>query len=332
MIDKEIREGARNAVRVCMKVEEGDRVFIISDNVVPVVGQALEAEALATGAVVQRKQLEQYAPRPITTVPDKLIADILAFEPTVSFFAASAQEGELSMRMGMGVALQDLNPRHGHMVGITPQAMREGMRADYDQVYALTNKVFNIVKKAKKIHVTSRKGSDFEARFDPQLKWIPCHGMYHEQGQWGNLPEGEVFTSPATLDGTIIADVLGDYFDTKYGVLEHPVTFDVHDGLVERVFCADKEIQEEVWQYLNSSENGRRAGEFAIGTNTALTALMGSMLQDEKMPGVHVAFGNPYPRQTGADWSSQVHVDVIPTYCTIEVDGKVIMTEGQFQL
>ena len=139
-------------------------------------------------------------------------------------------------------------------------------------------------------------------------------------------------TSPATLDGTIIADVLGDYFDTKYGILDQPVTFEVRDGLVERVLCKNKDIEEDVWAYLNSSENGRRAGEFAIGTNTALTALMGSMLQDEKMPGVHVAFGSPYPRQTGADWTSKVHVDVIPTRCTIKVDGEVIMVDGQFQL
>jgi leucyl aminopeptidase (aminopeptidase T) len=206
------------------------------------------------------------------------------------------------------------------------------MRADYNQVYALTLKVYNLVHNARTIHVKSQKGSDLVARFDPQLKWVPCHGLYHEQGKGGNLPEGEVFTCPATLDGTIIADVLGDYFDTKYGILKHPVTFEVQDGLVEQVQCENNEIEAEVWAYLNSSENGRRAGEFAIGTNTALTTLMGSMLQDEKMPGVHVAFGNPYPRHTGADWASKVHMDVIPTSCTIEVDGEMIMVDGQFKL
>lgn len=332
MMDKELREGARNAICVCMNVKEQDRVFILSDDEVLVVGQALQAEALSTGATVELKRLEEYAPRPITIVPDKLVADILAFKPTVSLFAASAQEGELAMRMGMGISLRELEVRHGHMVGITARAMREGMRADYNEVYALTHKVYDIVRKAKKIHVTSEKGSDLTARFDPQLEWIPCHGLYHEQGSWGNLPEGEVFTSPATLDGIIVADVLGDYFDTKYGILSQPVIFEVEDGLVENVQCETKEIEDEVWDYLNSSENGRRTGEFAIGTNTALTALMGSMLQDEKMPGVHVAFGNPYPKRTGADWSSKVHVDVIPSRSTIEVDGEVIMVDGQFQL
>jgi aminopeptidase len=78
--------------------------------------------------------------------------------------------------------------------------------------------------------------------------------------------------------------------------------------------------------------NGNRAGEFAIGTLTSLTKLSGNLLQDEKMPGLHVAFGNPYPEFTGADWDAQIHVDVIPTSCTIEVDGREIMRDGKFTI
>ena len=73
-------------------------------------------------------------------------------------------------------------------------------------------------------------------------------------------------------------------------------------------------------------------GECAIGTNTAVTELSGNLLQDEKIPGVHVAFGNPYSHLTGADWSSRVHVDVVPTGCSIEMDGEVIMVNGEFRL
>jgi aminopeptidase len=50
------------------------------------------------------------------------------------------------------------------------------------------------------------------------------------------------------------------------------------------------------------------------------------------MPGLHVAFGDPYPEHTGADWHAQTHVDVIPTCCTIEVDGRRIMRDGVFTL
>ena len=73
-------------------------------------------------------------------------------------------------------------------------------------------------------------------------------------------------------------------------------------------------------------------GEFAIGTNIAVTELSGNLLQDEKIPGIHVAFGNPIGYETGADWTSDVHVDVVPTGCNITVDGKIIMGNGIFKL
>jgi aminopeptidase len=220
--------------------------------------------------------------------------------------------------------------RHGHMVSITPQIMREGMRADYNQVHYLTMRVYEMVKKAQTISFTSQKGSKVNARFSPDLKWVPCHGLYHNPGQWGNLPEGEVYTCPASVDGVIVADMLGDYFSPRYGVLKIPVTFVVEAGIVQSVTCDDKQIEKEVWDYLNSDENGRRVGEFAIGTNTALTALSGVLLQDEKIPGIHIAFGDPYPERTGADWSATTHIDVIPTDCTITLDETVIMRDGKF--
>ena len=332
-VDNDIRKGARNAVQVCMNVQAQDRVFVLTDDVTLDIGQALADEAAATGATVQLNRLEEYAPRPITDVPEKLVSAIEAFAPTVTFFAASSQKGEVAFRMTLSVRLrQELEVRHAHMPGITPRLMREGMRADYGRVYDLTMQVYERVRQAQSIHVTSSKGTDLIAHFAPNLKWVPCHGRYHEQGKWGNLPEGEVFTCPAAIEGIIVADVLGDYFSAKYGVLTHPVTFEIVDCLVERVTCADKEIEAEVWDYLNSAKNGRRVGEFAIGTNTAVTELSGNLLQDEKIPGVHVAFGNPYPHETGADWSSNVHVDVIITGCHIEVDGEVIMTDGEFRL
>lgn len=328
----QVREGARNAVRVCMNVQAQDRVFILTDDITLDIGQALADEAAATGAAVELCCLEEHGPRPITNMPPGLIPDMEAFAPTVTFFAAHPQKGEVAFRMALLVHLpQVLKVRHAHMPGITPRLMCEGMRADYRQVYGLTMQVYERARQAKAIHVTSHKGTDLTARFGPKLKWIPCHGLYLEQGEWGNLPEGEVFTCPAAVEGIIVADVLGDYFGPKYGVLAHPVTFSIVDGVVERVECDDRDIEAEVWAYLNSTENGRRVGEFAIGTNTAVAELSGNLLQDEKVPGVHVAFGDPFPHLTGADWSSKVHVDVIPTRCSIEMDGKVIMANGEFR-
>ena len=332
-------KGIRNAVRVCMNVKGDDRVLVISDLKTLKVGQALANEALAVGAQSKLVKLEDYGPRPMTEVPDELINSLAEFIPTVTFFAADGQEGEVKMRMGLTGRVREVFakldqplPRHGHMIGITSPLIRQGMTADYQEIYQLTHQVMDIVKDAEIIQVTSTRGSDITAEFNPDYNWIPCHGLYHQSGDWGNLPEGEVFTCPKNLNGTLIVDVLGDYFSPKYGVLNHPMTIEVSDSLVSDVHCQDQSLADEFLAYLNSSKNGRRAGEFAIGTNIAVKELSGNLLQDEKIPGIHVAFGNPYANRTGADWDSDVHVDVVPIGCTILVDGKKIMENGNFIL
>lgn len=335
--DAKFNQGIQNAVKVCMNVTEPDRVMIMTDLETWVIGEALETEVKLTGAEVLLVKLEDYGSRPMTEVPSKLIADLAEFKPTVTYYAAESQPGEVKMRMGITGEIRRVStekdfplPRHGHMVSITERLVREGMTADYVEINRITLEILELVKNAREIQVTSAKGTDITATFNPDYNWVPCHGLYHSPGDWGNLPEGEVFTCPDTLNGVLVVDVLGDYFSHKYGVLDSPITIKIEDSIVVEISGENQEIADELMEYLNSSENGTRAGEFAIGTNTAVTELSGNLLQDEKIPGIHVAFGNPIGYETGADWTSDVHLDVIPVDCTIIVDDKKIMENGSF--
>jgi len=328
--EERLQFGAENAVR-CMGVTAQDRVFIITDYERESIARRVAIAALARHADVSVHFLEHYGERPLTTFSQELRNDLLQARPTVTYYIATAKPGEIAFRIPLLPFLaQELRVRHGHMIGIDEAVMADGMCADYDEVFSLTNQVYDLVRHAKTIHVTSAKGSDVTATFHKDWHWIPCHGRYHEQGKWGNLPEGEVYTAPAAVDGVLVCDVLGDYFSHKYGVLEHPVVITVKQGYVTDVACEDADVAQDVHDYLFSVPNGNRAGEFAIGTLTSLKKLVGNLLQDEKMPGLHVAFGNPYPQFTGADWDATIHVDVIPSRCTIEVDGRLIMREGEF--
>ena len=328
--EERLQFGAENAVR-CMGVTAQDRVFIITDYERESIARRVAIAALARHADVSVHFLEHYGERPLTTFSQELRNDLLQARPMVTYYIATAKPGEIAFRIPLLPFLaQELRVRHGHMIGIDEAVMADGMCADYDEVFSLTNQVYDLVRHAKAIHVTSAKGSDVTATFHKDWHWIPCHGRYHEQGKWGNLPEGEVYTAPAAVDGVLVCDVLGDYFSHKYGVLEHPVVITVKQGYVTDVACEDADVAQDVHDYLFSVPNGNRAGEFAIGTLTSLKKLVGNLLQDEKMPGLHVAFGNPYPQFTGADWDATIHVDVIPSRCTIEVDGRLIMREGEF--
>ena len=326
-----LERGARNAVETCLAVQSTDRVCVITDEETQVVGDALTRASQQAGAAVDTLLLESFGQRPLTSLPDTLRSAIERVDPTCSLYAAGAKKGEISFRIQLLPWLvHTLGVRHGHMPGITPALMTEGMLADYDEVSRVTLQVAEIVRPARQIQVRSAKGSDIVAQFSPDLRWVPCPGLYRRQGTWGNLPEGEVFTSPARVDGLLTVDELGDYFSEQYGVLPQPVTFRIEDSIAVEITSENTALANELAGYLDSSENGRRVGEFAIGTNTALTRLVGNLLQDEKYPGIHVAFGNPYPDETGATWRASVHVDTIPTDCDIDVDGQPLMRAGRF--
>ncbi len=330
-IDPTIIPGARTAVRTCMNVQPQDRVLIISDLEVAEIGRALALEAEATGAPTQLLMMEDYGARPMLDAPAAMLQDVRDFAPTVTFMAVSSQPGEVAFRMALGRLLRsELDVRHGHMPGITKQLMREGMNVDYQRIHDITFRVYDIMRQARAIHVTTPSGTDLTATFSPDLRWIPSHGLYHKQGDWGNLPEGETFTCPEDVNGVIVADILGDYFSEKYGLLASPLIITIENGRVTDVAGENQDLVEEFVAYLDIDPNGRRVGEFALGTNIALTHLVGNLLQDEKFPGIHVAFGNPYPTRTGANWAARTHVDVIPTHCTIDVDGRRIMTDGVY--
>ncbi len=106
----------------------------------------------------------------------------------------------------------------------------------------------------------------------------------------------------------------------------------IEGGRLVRVECARKDLEKEFWEYCHTDENSDRVGELAFGTNLGLSEMIGSLLQDEKFPGVHIAFGDPYGSQTHADWKSKTHVDVLTRNCDVWIDSDQIITKGHYKM
>jgi aminopeptidase len=134
------------------------------------------------------------------------------------------------------------------------------------------------------------------------------------------------------VNGTFVIDgVVGDYLCAKFGdLMANPLTIEVKGNRVIEAHSANQELKDDFWAYTHKDENSDRVGEFAIGTNLELKDVIGEILQDEKYPGVHIAFGNPYGAHTGAEWFSSTHIDVVGRNFDIWVDGAQIMRSGQF--
>jgi aminopeptidase len=327
--DPEYSVGARNAVRVCLNIQPGEKVTVITDNFTREIAASLVHEFEAVGASYNAFVLEEFATRPLTGLPAEILADMETSD--VSIFAVQVQPGELKSRMQMTDVVNRRRMRHAHMVNINRQIMLEGMRADFHKVDRISSKVLEMVRKAKRITAKTAAGTDLMADLNPDYKWLKTSGLI-SRDKWGNLPGGEVFTTPGEVNGTFVIDgVVGDYLCSKFGDLRHqPLTIRMKANRLTEAFSENKELEQDFWTYTHTDENSDRVGEFAIGTNIEVRDVIGHILQDEKFPGIHIAFGNPYGEHTGAQWYSSTHIDVVGTKFDIWVDDTQIMRAGKF--
>ena len=329
--DPELTPGARNAVNVCLRVQPAEKVTVITDEGTKEIAASIVHELEAVGAPYHAWVLEDLTPRPLVDLPREIVEDLETSQ--VSIFAVQAQTNELRSRMQMTDVVNRHRIRHAHMVNINRQIMLEGMRADFLKVDRISVKVVELLRRAKQVRAKTPAGTDLVADLNPNYRWVKTSGIISPD-KWGNLPGGEVFTTPGEVNGTFVIDgVVGDYLCAKYGGLwEHPLTIRVNKNRVVEAHSTNPDLERDFWSYTHTDENSDRVGEFAIGTNIELKDVIGQILQDEKYPGVHIAFGNPYGAHTGAEWYSGTHIDVVGRKFDIWVDDEQIMRDGKFLL
>jgi leucyl aminopeptidase (aminopeptidase T) len=327
--DPEYTPGARNAVNVCLRIQPTEKVTVITDDATKDIAASIVQELEKVGSPYQAWVLEDLVPRPLAELPREVLDDLETSR--VSIFAVQAQANELRSRMQMTDVVNRKKIRHAHMVNINRQIMLEGMRADFLKVDRISTKVIDKVRKASQIKAKTAAGTDLTADLNPNYRWLKTSGIISPD-KWGNLPGGEVFTTPGEVNGTFVIDgVVGDWLCAKFGSLrQNPLTIQVKGNRLTEAHSANRELEADFWQYTHTDENSDLVGEFAIGTNIELKDVIGQILQDEKYPGIHIAFGNPYGAHTGAGWYSSTHIDVVGRNFDIWVDNEQIMRGGQF--
>lgn len=324
----ELVPGAKNAIEVCLNLQPDQKLYILTDRKTQSVGWSLYEAAVKVTKDVTIQVLEDHVERPCTQLPAAIMDPLETCD--VCIYCVFPQQNELLSRIQFVKRIEARKVRYAHMVGITEEIMCQGMRANFRKVDEVSKRLLAKASKAKEIVVKSRHGTDLVATFNPDYKWRKTSGIIEEV--WSNLPGGEIFTTPWSVDGIFVVDgTAGDYFSAKYGVLdETPMTLFIEGGYLKKVLCDNKALEKEFWEYCHTAEHSDRVGEFAIGTNLAVFEFTGNLLQDEKMPGIHIAFGDPYGSQTGADWSCCTHIDVITGSCDVWIDGEQVMEHGIF--
>src|SRR5258707_10557457 len=327
----ELMPGARNAVETCLGIPFGRPGALIADKASRAVAASIAAALDDRRAPYTGLLLEDFGPRPMSVAPTAVLNALETAD--LGVMCMTPQPGELGARMAIVRVVERRQIRYAHMVGVTPEIMQQGMRADYKMVDRLSDSLRERMLRAETLTLKTEAGTKIAAHFDRGLDWVKTSGLISPR-YWSNLPAGEVFTTPATVDGTFVCDATaGDHFNGKYGDLQvTPLTLEIKGAPLVGATCARKDLEQEFWEYCHTDENSDRVGELAFGTNLGLSEMIGILLQDEKFPGVHIAFGDPYGSQTHADWKSKTHVDVLTRNCDVWIDTDQIISKGHYQM
>src|SRR5262249_45350783 len=247
-LQSELMPGAKNAVETCLAVRPDEHVALIADKASAAVARSLSDALQQVRARTTSLLLEDFGPRPLRGAPEPVLGALEKAD--VGILAMNPQPGELAARMAIVQVVERRRIRYAHMVGVTPQIMQEGMRADYKMVDRLSERLRERMLRADTLTVKSGAGTSFAAQFDRQLDWVKTVGLMSPR-YGSNLPAGEVFTTPATVDGTFVCDATaGDHFNGKYGDLQStPMKLTIEGGRLTRVECARKDLEKEFWEY-----------------------------------------------------------------------------------
>src|SRR6202162_1942900 len=244
----ELMLGARNAVETCLGVRPGEHVALIADEASRAVAASIAAALDDRRAPHTGLLLEEFGPRPMKAAPAAVLEALETAD--VGVMCMTPQPGELGARMAIVKIVERRQIRYAHMVGVTPEIMEQGMRADYRLVDRLSDKLRERMLRAETLTVKTEAGTEIAAHFDRGLDWVKTSGLISPR-YWSNLPAGEVFTTPATVDGRFVCDATaGDHFNGKYGDLQKtPLVLEIRGGRLAHVECDRKDLEDEFWAY-----------------------------------------------------------------------------------
>lgn len=312
-----LTKNAASALDQLLDLREGERILITTDEATRMVADAFETAARARKALPVVYVLPE-AKRPLTEVPEDLAALVPDSDVAVNLFQGIA--GETPFRVELLRMLGKVVRRMGHGPGITESMLREGpMGVDYDKMAVLASELIRVFDDACAVQIKAPSGTDITMDIAGRAFSTDTQIL---DGQWGNLPAGEIWCAPVedSANGVIVCDgSIGDL-----GAVPAPVRISVEKGRATKVECANAEFLARVEEVLAVDDEARVIGEMGIGLNAG-ARLTGNLLEDEKANRTaHIAFGNNEDMPGGQN-RSRTHRDFLfrdPTFLITYADGR----------
>jgi len=302
-------------IRRCLAVQPGEEVLVVVDPRTRAIGEALRTAASGAGADAMLLVMDERA-EDGTEPPQALAA---ALENCAVFIAPTTRS--LSHTTARKRAT-DAGARGATMPGVTEDMLARVMAVDFDQMASRSRALATLLSDGAVAHVSCPRGTDVTVELSGR-EGIADDGLLIEPCVFGNLPCGEAFIAPVGGEGRIVASSVG-----SLGLSDPPAVLTVNGG---RLVSAQDGLGPELLERLNAhGEPGTNLAELGVGTNDH-AQLTGSVLEDEKILGtVHVAFGAS--AGIGGTVSVPIHLDVVVTDATLDIDGHPVLDAGRWVL
>jgi len=204
-------------------------------------------------------------------------------------------------------------------------------RVDYYKLYEINKRIEQIFRNGEVIRITTNLGTDFRGnlQFD-KTGWAGHyseHGLCLNPGDFGACPDGEVHVPPPpeSMEGVLVID--GPVANICKVRPDEPIRVEVRKGRIVDVKGGRdalrlKELIDELGQDYVS--------EIGMGTNPDWIVSPSLHGVKKGLGNVHSAYGGWLGYQPTIPY--KLHGDMVCYNGTVEVDGKVIMSEGKLYL
>jgi leucyl aminopeptidase (aminopeptidase T) len=209
------------------------------------------------------------------------------------------------------------------MGAINKEIWNTGLTADYEEVRRITEQAYSELKDEEEIKIQTPSGTDFSFKIDKE-SYIRDTGIYHDKGDFGNLPAGEIHGGVIDGEGKIVID--------HFPYAPEGTTVYVEDSKVIGIEHPREEEDSRLSEALENVSGNENIAEFGFGTNPE-AELVDHMLQDEKILGtIHIAYGDNttyFDRNHERYNECDVHWDSLCMEPTVYFGDKLMLNNGE---
>jgi len=323
-----LRRGAQNAVTDCLSVTRDDTVTLVSDEKSLTIAASLLERIDEAGSTVNAFILERRGARPLHRLPTEIVRAL--GRSTVSIYTAHPQEGEHTHRKELIGLVGPNQLRHAHMLGASEDSMVQGMLSDYRRVAMLNALMVERLRRLPAIRVTSPKGTDVTVELEPGERIFDAAGLI-APGTWENLPSGEVFTCPRSVDGVFICDSLPPTEEPvdRFELGLKPLRIEIARGRLVSMSGGPENLAKRVLATIRSGTNVDRIGMFGVGTNYELLMPIGDRIQDQFVPGAYFSFGRP-ASTVATSWTSTQQLTFSARKTSLRLGTQLVIDGGRY--